>query len=523
MSSGIFARLGPGVVGLVTITVAAPLVALGVAALTPTGDIWAHLSDTVLADYLVESAILCVGVAALTLVLGVVPAWLCSTLEFPGRRVFEWLLILPLALPPYVVAYIYTGMLDFGGDLHELIAEQFGVRIPVRSMAGGIAVLSLTLYPYTYLFVRTALRRQSVRMLEAGRMLRASPLRVFVRVILPSIRPAVAAATAIVLMETLADYGTVQYFGINTFSVGIIRTWFALESLEGAVQLSLILLAFMLLLLYMKSGGQREKYQQHDMRGGFRRRVGAPMATVAVVVCLTPPLLGFILPVAQLFVWLPRSSGGGEHLAPLFNSLTLAASAAFLLLAVALLLAYTRRLCRAPAVRLTIGVATSGYAVPGVVIAAGILVLASGLNSFGAPTTFTLALSGGFAGLFLAYLVRYLTLSFNAIDSAMSKIPASLDEAARMLKATAAGVVLRIHAPLIGSGLFAAFLLAFVEVVKELPATLVLRPFNYNTLAVHIYELAADERLVDIAPHTLSLALIGLLPIFIIVRTVKNL
>lgn len=514
-------RPGPLLAGLVAASAAAPIVALVVAALTPAGEVWGHLSSTVLGDYLVDSALLCAGVAVLTLALGVVPAWLCNSCTFPGRRVVEWLLITPLALPPYVVAYIYTGMLDYGGSLHGWLA-QFDLRIPIRSMGGGIAVLSLTLYPYTYLIVRAALYRQSAHLFESGRMLGATPAQVFVRIVLPSLRPAMVAATAIVLMETLADFGAVQHFGINTFSVGIIRTWFSLESLEGAVQLSLILLAFMMILMLLNSGGPQKKYQQHGPRRKTKRRLPPAKAALALAACLTPPLFGFLLPVAQLLAWLPQSDFGVASFEPLWNSLALAASAAALLLASALLLAYIRRLFPSPVVQAIIGVATSGYAVPGVVIAAGILVLATGLNAVGAPAGLALAFSGGFAGLFLAYLVRYLTLSFNAIDAAMSKIPVNLDEAARLLKTTPAGIVSRIHAPMIKSGLFAAFVFAFFEVVKELPATLVLRPFNFNTVAVHIYELATDERLVDIAPLTLSLALLGLAPILVIVRAMRD-
>ena len=284
-----------------------------------------------------------------------------------------------------------------------------------------------------------------------------------------------------------------------------------------------MLLSLMLVLLFLKTGARHKKYQQAESRRpGKIRRLGVFQSLIAIVCCITPPALGFALPVAQLFAWLPRATNDAQFLTPLLNSVMLAASASVLLLLLGFALASAKRRHASPALNAVIGVATSGYAVPGVVIAAGILVLSTGLNSIGAPATFTLMMSGGFIGLFLAYTTRYMTLSFNAIDATMAKVSATLDDAAHMLKASPAGITFRVHMPLIKSGLFVAFLLAFVEVIKELPATLVLRPFNFNTLAVHIYELAADERLVDIAPYTLSLAFIGLLPIFVIVRSIKD-
>ena len=504
--------------------IAAPLIALAVAALTPTTAIWQHIGNYVLLDYLKDSVLLCLGVATLTLILGVAPAWLCGAYEFPGRKYIEWLLVVPLALPPYVVAYIYTGMLDYGGTLHEWLHTHFDVLIPIRSMGGGIAVLAFTLYPYTYLFVRATLRQQPALMMEAGRTLGATPAQTFIHVILPSLRPALIVATAIVLMETLGDFGTVEYFGINALSAGIIRTWFALGSLEGAVQLALILLGFMLILVFLKNGAQKNKYQQKHLRGPNRiGRLTGIKALCALIVCVVPPLLGFALPVAQIIAWLPDASYSSQYLSPLLNSLSLAAATAVVLLLLVLILAYAKRHYHTPLMRFVINVATSGYAIPGVVIAAGILVLAAELNALGVSDKLTLMLSGGFAGLFLAYIARYATLSFNSIDTTMTRISISLDDAARMLKTSSLGLIARIHVPLIKSGLFVAFLLGFVEVIKELPATLLLRPFNFNTLAVHIYELASDERLIDIAPHTLALTLISLAPLFIVVRSIKNL
>lgn len=502
-----------------------PLAALLITVLTPDREVWEHLLAYVLTDYIVDSALLGAGTVILTLLLGLVPAWLCGVCEFPMRRYLEWLLLLPLAFPPYIVAYIYTGMLDYGGSLHNLLYELFNIRIPIRSMGGAIAVIGFVLYPYTYLLTRAALRRQSTQFIEVGRLLNASPLQVFLRIILPGLRPTLVIASAIVLMETLADYGTVEYFGINTFSVGIIRTWFSLASLEGAAQLSSILLVFVFVLLFVEQASRRAKYHDPGGRPGqrYHRLRGAP-AFFAVLFCVIPPLLGFVLPAIQLFVWLPGSLSDWNGFMSLINSFTLAATSAVLLVVISLLLAYSKRILPASlGRRFLIGLATSGYAVPGVVVASGILVLSAGLNFIGVPSSLTLLLSGGLVGVILAYLVRYLTLSFNAIDTALDKIPPNLDDAARTLGAKTMQLFTRVHIPLMKSGIFAAFLLTFVEVIKELPATLVLRPFNFNTLAIQIYELASDERLSDIAPYALCLVVIGLLPILIIVRSVKNL
>ncbi len=501
---------------------ALPFLALIAQLLAPEYAIWSHLADTVLTRYLTNSLALGAGVMTGTFIIGVATAWLCSVCEFPARRFFEWALILPLAYPAYIAAYVYTGILDYGGPVHAwLSAAGLDAPVPIRSLAGAVAVLTLVLYPYVYLLARASFIQQSSRIIEAGRTLGARPRTCFVHIALPAARPAIIAGIAIVMMETLADYGTVEYFGVSTFSVGIFRTWFGLGSIAGAAQLSLLLLAFVVVLLLIeKRARQRVRYYDTEPRPfapTFRLR-GAH-AAVAIAVCALPPILGFAIPTLQLLAWatarLP-ATGTGEYVVLIANTFGLALASSLVILALAVVVAYARRLHPSAGMSFAVQTVSSGYAIPGVVIAIGVLILFSALGDWTGA-----ALGGGLAALVFAYTVRFLTLGFNPVETALEKISPNLDYAAHTLSASTSGTLMKIHLPLMRGGLLTAALLVFVEVIKELPATLVLRPFNFNTLAVKAFELASDERLADTALPALSIVAVGVLPLIVLTRIMR--
>ena len=506
-------RVLVGVTAITVTVLALPFLALAAQLFKPEYEVWLHLANTVLNTYLTESALLGAGTVACTLVIGVATAWLCSVCEFPARRFFEWALILPLAYPAYIIAYVYTGMFDYGGPLHAWLAAVTGLERPpsIRSLGGAIAVLSLVLYPYVYLLARVAFIRQSSRIIEAGRTLGARPGACFLHIALPTARPAIIAGAAIVMMETLADYGAVAYFGVNTFSVGIFRTWFGLGSMVGAAQLSMLLLAFVVALLVVeKRARRRSRYYDAEPRPSAPSyRLRGAHAASAIAVCALPPLLGFFAPTVQLLAWaverLPATEMSG-YFTLVANTFSLALASAFAIVAIAAVIAYTRQLYSSAAINLAVRTVSSGYAIPGAVIAIGVLTLFSA-----ASERLGVALSAGFAALAFAYAIRFLTLGFNSVEAALEKIPPNLGHAAQTLGATMPETLFKIHLPLMRSGVLTAALLVFVEIIKELPATLVLRPFNFNTLAVRAFELASDERLADTALPALSIAAVGVL------------
>ncbi len=502
---------------------ALPLLALAAQLLAPEYELWSHLADTVLKRYFANSLLLCAGTMTGTLVIGVTAAWLCSVCEFPARRFFEWALILPLAYPAYITAYVYTGILDYGGSIYHWLSTviQLSAPLPIRSPAGAVAVLTLALYPYVYLLARASFMQQSSRIIEAGRTLGARPRTCFLRIALPAARPAIIAGVAIVMMETLADYGTVEYFGVNTFSVGIFRTWFGFGSIAGAAQLSVLLLTFVVVLLIVeKRARRRARYYDTDPRPFVPTyRLRGARAAVAIIACALPPVLGFAIPTLQLLAWaaarLP-STEMSEYAPLMINSLGLALASSLVILALATVIAYTRRLHPSASMNLMAQTVSSGYAVPGVVIAVGVLIVFSALDDWT-----TIALSGSLAALIFAYAIRFLTLGFNPVEAALEKISPNLDYVAHTLNASPTETLFGIHLPLIRGGLMTAALLVFVEVIKELPATLMLRPFNFNTLAVKAFELASDERLADIALPALSIVAVGTLPLIVLARVIR--
>ncbi len=526
---------------VIALLVSIPILVVFSAVFAPTGEVWRHLVDTVLWNYIRNTLWIMLGVGLATLVTGVLTAWLVTTCRFPGRRIFEWALLLPLAVPSYAIAFTYAGMFEFTGPVQTGLREWFGWSradywFPdIRSVGGAVLVMGLVLYPYVYLLARAAFNEQSVCVLEASRALGRGPWRGFFQVALPLARPAIATGVALALMEALSEFGAVQYFAVDTFTTGIYRTWFGLGDARAASQLAAILMAVVLVLLLIErhSRGQARYYHtstRYRPLPGYRLK--GIWRVLAVLACFLPIFFGFLLPGAQLLVWSIQTADRMIDLTLLrlaWNSISLAALAAVLAVMVAAVLAYGVRLRPSFLTIAATRVASMGYAVPGAVLAIGVLIPFAWIDNtldawmrstFGVSTG--LLLSGTLIALLFAYLVRFLAISFNTVEASLAKVTPNMDGAARSLGLGAGRTFFRVHAPIIGGSLLTAGLLVFVDVMKELPATLIMRPFNFNTLAVRSFELASDERLADSASAALAIVLAGLVPVILLSRAIAR-
>lgn len=525
---------------LPALLLALPVVVIFASVFSPQTEIWLHLRQTVLADYVLNSLLLAGGTGLGALLLGTGSAWLVSQYQFVGRRVLQWLLLLPLAMPAYIIAYTYTGMLDFAGPLQTSLRELTGWRYgdywfpEIRSLGGAILMLSLVLYPYVYMLARTAFYEQSASLFEASRTLGLTPRQHFWRVALPLARPAILTGTALAMMEAFADYGTVQYFGVTTFTTGIFRTWFGMGNQAAAAQLAAMLTGFVLVLLLLERWSRRKiRYYHQGQRSQATnlRRLTAVRQLGLLLLCCLPVLFGFVVPALQLCSWALSNyqvTLNQQFASLVWNSFTLAALAAVLAVLLALLFAYGKRLRRDALVQVPVRLAALGYAVPGTVIAIGVMLPLAYLDGridawaeqwFGVRTG--LIFSGTLFALLLAYSVRFLAVSLHSVETGLERIKPSMDNAARSLGFTPLQVLQKVHVPLLRSSVLTALLLVFVDVLKELPATLILRPFNFNTLAVRTYELASDERLADAALPALAIVLVSLLPVMLLARSVR--
>jgi iron(III) transport system permease protein len=447
--------------------------------------------------------------------------------------------LLPMAIPAYIIAYTYTGLLDFGGPVQETLRETFDWRYgdyyfpEIRSLGGAVCMLSLVLYPYVYLLVRIAFLEQSTAVLEASRSLGKTPWQTLFQVALPMARPAIVAGVSLALMETLADYGTVEYFGVSAFTTGIFRTWYGLGELNTAAQLAAVLLLFVFMLIVLERWSRRRMRFHHQsiQREPSRIHLTGGRAVLAFTVAMGIFSLGFLIPAAQLSVWALGSwQGGSENfLALVVNSFGLAAIASLACLLLALLVGYGKRLHPGPVEESAARISSMGYAVPGTVIAVGVLIpfawLDNSIDSLARSwfdVSTGLLLSGTLFALVFAYVVRFLSVSLQSVESGLAKIRPSIDESARSLGRSPVGVLRDIHLPMLRGSLLTALLLVFVDVLKELPTTLILRPFNFNTLAVRTYELASDERLAEAALPALAIVAIGLLPVILLTRSMSR-
>jgi len=506
-----------------------------------TPGVWGHLAGTVLPQYVANTLFLMLGVGAGVIALGVSMAWLTAMHDFPGRRLFEWALILPLAMPAYVIAFLYTDFLQFVGPVQTGLREFMGWTradywFPdVRTLGGAIVMFILVLYPYVYLLSRAAFLERSASLLEVSRTLGVGGMGLVFRVALPLARPAIVAGTALALMEAIADFGTVSYFGVQTFTTGIYQAWFSMGERVIAAQLAAALLGFVILvLLFERTSRGRKRFHETSQRARppARQRLDGFKAAGATALCFSALALGFLLP-AGLMLEMAIGEGdaqfGSRFVQITLNSVTLAAITSGLLVVLAVLMAYNARLNPG---MVSVGLSRLvglGYAIPGLVIAVGTLIPLAWLDNVLAEwlkTTFAISpgllLTGGIAALVFAYMVRFFSIGLQTVDAALLKIRPSMDDAARSLGCGAAETLTRIHVPILSRGLFTATLLVFVEVMKELPATLVMRPFNFDTLATQVYNLAHDERLSEAATAALVIVVAGLVPLIVVSRSIAR-
>jgi iron(III) transport system permease protein len=527
-----------GTLGLIALAIAAmiaaPLVAVVANAFGPGESTWAHLARTVLPAYLWNTFLLLIGVAYGVVSIGVLAAWLVTAYRFPGRRVLEWALVLPLAMPAYVMAYAYTDWLQFTGPVQTQLRALTGWQAreywfpEIRSVYGAAAMFSFALYPYVYLLARTSFLELSRSALEAGRLAGYGAWGTFFRVAAPLARPAIAAGTALALMETLADFGVVSYFAVETFTTGIFKAWLGMGDVAAACQLAACLLGFVVLVLAIERWNRGEaRYHATTLRTPQppqRLRGGA--AAAAAVACGAPVFFGFLLPAGILLhVASAEAALDTRVLGQIANSVTVAGITAVAAVALAVLLAYAARLARRPLVAYAARASALGYAIPGAVIAVGILVplgrldnvLAAWLQSaFGVDVG--LVFTGTIIALVYAYLVRFLAVALQTVEAGLARVTPSMEDAARSLGAGPLAALGRVHAPLLASSLATAALLVFVDTVKELPATFALRPFNFDTLAVAAYNFTKDERLAEAAVPSLVIVAVGLLPVLFVSR-----
>jgi iron(III) transport system permease protein len=518
---------------------AVPIAAVVSSLAAPAGDVWLHLWRTQLLELVAQTLLLLAGVGAGTLAVGGGLAWLVVHHRFPGRGALEWALILPLAVPAYVIGFAFIGLFEYAGPLQVEMRRWLGpgARLPeIRSYAGVVVMMTLVFYPYVYLLARVAFREQGAASVETARMLGRSRVGAFLRITVPLARPALAAGVALAMMEALADFGTVATFGYRTLTEAIYRVWYGMFDRIAATQLASVLLLFAagLLLLERHSRG-RARFTQGDRRRPVVEplRLAGWRAAAATGACVGVLGLAFLLPVGQL-TWWAITAIRARHVAPdfaalLWSTCALAGVTAAVASVLAVLLAYAGRLHGTATVRVAAQLVSMGYALPGAVIAVGVLLPLAWADHALVPSLervlgrpLGLLLTGSAAGLVLAYVVRFLAVGLQTVDASLGKIPPSLDDAARVLGARAGSALRRVHLPLMRGGLLTAVVLVFVETMKEMPATLLLRPYGLNTLAVEIWERTAESMWQEAAVPALALVAVGLLPVVLLIRLTSS-
>lgn len=512
-----------------------PVAVVAGSVVTPTVDTWAHLWATRLPGAIGQTLGLLVGVGVGTLLLGAGLAWLTGAYDFPGRRALSWLLVLPLAMPAYVLGFVFLALLGFGGPVQEAWRAVFGAGAwfpEVRSVAGAAVVMSLTLYPYVYLLARAALREQAATTYDAARTLGAGRLRAAGRVVLPLARPSLAAGLAFVLLEVLTDYATVQYFNVETVSVSVVRVWKGMFDRGAATEVAAVVLLFAIGILALERLLRRgARYHQRGGRGAgiTRTALSGWRRWAAPAVCAGVLGLAFVGPVAQLVVWWAADLTGGvprafgpRFLSYLTHSATLAGVTAVCCVAVAVLVANATRLNGDGVTRTAARLTTVGYAIPGPVVAIGVLAVLAGADRVagvaGLPWGSGLLVTGSIVGLVYAYVVRFLALSYNTVDASLEKVSPSMTVSALTLGASPLRILRRIHLPLLRSGIGVALLLVTIDALKELPIVLLLRPFGWDTLSVWVWQLASDSRWQAAALPSLVIVAVATVPVVLLFR-----
>ena len=513
--------------------VIAPILVIFSSLLQPVSEIWQHIVDTLLVDLLKNTFILCIGVLAGTFILGVGAAWLTAVCDFPGRKFFNWALMLPLAMPTYVLAFVFIGLLDFSGPVQTLLRSQLFLSTNwfpnIRSAPGVILVMSLALYPYVYLLARNAFQTQGKRVIEVSQALGQSRTNAFFKAALPMARPWIASGLMLVLMETLADFGAVSIFNYDTFTTGIYKAWFGFFSLAAAAQLSSVLLIFVILLIIVEQQ-MRAKMQFHQVgkmsTEKSRIRLYGWKKWMTCAFLSTIVLIAFLIPCLQLAVWSFKSASvelDSIYMGLLIRSLFFSLSAAAIITGLGLLMAYIQRRYPDYFTKWTIRLSTMGYALPGTVLAVGIVIMVNYSDkqiiwAIHAITGIQLKsiLNGTILTVLFAYTVRFLTAGFNSVNSSMHRITRSLDEASMLLGTTGVNLLRRIHVPILKNGLYTAAMLVFVDVMKEMPITLMTRPFGWDTLAVKIFELTSEGEWQRAALPSITLVFAGLVPLILL-------
>ncbi|MDA9659658.1 iron ABC transporter permease [Pseudomonadota bacterium] len=494
---------------------------------------WSHIYEYVLGDYILNSLILVSGVSILVMIIGSLTAWLVTNYQFFGKQFFEWGLILPLAIPPYILAYTFTGLFDSYGTMNEIARSLFNLQqnemlFPnIRNIYGAIIVFSFTLYPYVYLICRTAFLNQSRSMFEVGRTLGLSQASIFLKLALPLVRPALIAGTMIVAMETLSDFGAVDHFAISTFTTGIFRTWYGMYDLTTAMQLASMLLIFITFCLVIERTS-RKNANYSTIGSNFKptqvTRLGSFGSSVCFFVCFVPIFIGFILPLLEILNWSLRfntSFFNEQFFSISLNTVLLSILSAILCTFIAMIINFSIRYKNSSVIKSINPFLNIGYAVPGLILAVGIVQLFVFLDNNILNSLEGYFLTGSLFGLIFAYIIKSYALANSTYEAGYQKISQTIDDSARVLKSTGLNLLFRVHFPILKTSFFTSILLVTSEVVKELPATLILRPFNFETLAVSTYIYASEERMVEAAAPATAIILIGLIPIFFISQMIR--
>lgn len=516
----------------VILVVITPIITVLSYVFSPSTHLWGHLADNLLLEYLSNTFLILMFVSLISVVLGVSCAWLVTMYQFPGKDIFKWLLVMPIAIPTYVSAYIYAGLVEPSGFLFESAESTIGLGkelynlINLRNIYGVIFILSICLYPYIYLITYSSFKEQSYCAIEVGKSLGLNKKELFRKISIPLARPGIIAGLSLVMMETLAEFGTMDYYGVSTFTTGIYRTWFAFDDDTSALHLASILLTFVFILMILEKYSRgRSKYNHSSQKTRPMKPINMSMRNgiYAFLWCLLIVLLGFIIPIIQLFLWLIDTYSylfDSEFLEIIINTIIIGSFASVLIVLISIYASYVNRSTSNMYTKFSLKIFSIGYSIPGVVIAVGIIIpitLIDDLQAaiFGSPIFY---LSGSFIALIIAYLSRFSTISFNATESGLSKIKNNIDLTAKSFGFSNFMILKNIHIPMMKTTVITALILVFVDIVKELPATLILRPFNFDTLAIHIYELASSEQLSFIASPALMLITIGLIPVIILIR-----
>lgn len=527
---------------VIAILIGLPIAAVVYLAVFPEENIWPHLLDTVLPTYIENTFILMLGVGISTFLLGTGSAWLISMYDFPGKKWLSWGLLLPFAVPAYVIAYTYTDFLEYAGPVQSALRELFGWKTArdywfpeIRSMGGAIVMMSLVLYPYVYMLARAAFLEQSVSLYQVSRSLGTTPFQYFRRVSLPIARPAIAVGLSLVLMETLNDFGTVDYFAVQTLTAGLYDTWLNMSNIGGAAQIALMMMAFVIILITMERYSRRRQKQYQSRNQGSTvpsHKLHGARGYLAFTVAFLPVLLGFLFPFILLSIYAIKYfeiSWHNNFVEYALNSFMLASTAAFVTLVIGIVLTYSKRLNSNPVTQYLVSFSSLGYAIPGAVLAIGVIIPFAAVdnaldelsrNYFNYSTG--LILSGTAFAIVFSYSVRFLAVSSGSVESSLSKVTPNMDMASRSLGHSYLSTLFRVHLPIIKRGALTGMLVVFVDCLKELPATLILRPFNFETLATQVYQFASDELLEQSALSALIIVAVGILPVVLLDKSISQ-